>query len=183
MAEPPNERKGGFLAFWATLPGMLTGLAALITAIVGAVGLWKSGSGGSSPPTPPATSVAPTTTGGGGGAADKSGRLSLGSGDSADLEQDQVGTSSSADLLFGPESTPTVHATGSSFLAPATGGLTHAGCTRVLTARHDSFVLVSQAAEHGLCVSTVEGHVAGVRIVKAPGVGNADLVLKFTVWR
>ena len=38
--EPSPDRKGGFLAFWTTLPGILTGLAALITAIVGAVGLW-----------------------------------------------------------------------------------------------------------------------------------------------
>ena len=110
------------------------------------------------------------------------GRLSLRSGDSADLEQRQIATSPSADLIFGPESTPTIHATGSSFLAPAASGLTLAGCTRALTTRHDSFELVSQAAEHGLCVSTVEGHVAGVRIVKGPGVGNAELVLAFTVW-
>jgi hypothetical protein len=39
---PEQDRKSGFLAFWATLPGILTGLAALITAVVGAVGLWKS---------------------------------------------------------------------------------------------------------------------------------------------
>jgi hypothetical protein len=183
--EPSNERKGGgFLAFWTTLPGILTGLAALITAIVGAVGLWKSQSDGSSAPTTAATtSVESTTTGGGGAAVSERGRLSLASGDAADLEQAHIGTSSTTDLIFGPESTPTIHATGSSFLAPAAGGLTEAGCTRALTTRHDSFELVSQAAEHGLCVSTVEGHVAGVRIVKGPGVGSADLVLAFTVWR
>jgi hypothetical protein len=38
--EPSSDRKGGFPAFWTTLPGILTGLAALITAIVGAVGVW-----------------------------------------------------------------------------------------------------------------------------------------------
>jgi hypothetical protein len=186
--DPSTERKGGFLAFWTTLPGILTGLAALITAVVGAVGLWKSQSGGSSAPatvgsTAATTSVEARTTGGGGTALSEHGRLSLGAGDSADLEQDQIGTSSTADLIFGPESTPTVHATGSSFLARAADGLTRASCTRALTTRQASFELVSQAAEHGLCVSTVEGHVAGVRIVKGPGVGNADLVLEYTVWR
>jgi hypothetical protein len=182
MAEPSNERKGGFLAFWTTLPGILTGLAALVTAIVGVVGLWRSQSDGSgSPSTAAATTVAATATGGSEAAV--SGRLSLASGDSADLERDRIETSSAADLSFGPESTPTIHATGSSFLAPATGGLTQAGCSAALTTRRDAFVPVSQAAEHGLCVSTAEGHVAGVRIVKAPGVGNADLVLTFTVWR
>src|SRR5580765_698092 len=53
--EPSNERKGGFLAFWTTLPGILTGVAALITAIVGVVGLWKSQNDGSSAPTTAAT--------------------------------------------------------------------------------------------------------------------------------
>jgi hypothetical protein len=182
--EPSNERKGGFLAFWTTLPGILTGLAALITAIVGVVGLWKSQNDGSSAPTTAATTIVEsTTTGGDGTAGSGRGQLSLGSSDEADLEQGQIGTSSTADLIFGPESTPTIHATGSSFLAPAAGGLTQAGCTRALMTSHKSFELVSEAAEHGLCVSTVEGHVAGVRIVKRPGVGNADLVLAFTVWR
>ena len=177
-----DERKSGFLAFWTTLPGVLTGLAALITAIIGAVGLWKSQSDGSNAPTTAAATTVESTSSGGGAAVSERGRLSLGSGDVADLEQGQIGTSSTGDLIFGPESTPTIHATGSSFLAPSASGLTLAGCTRALTTRHDSFELVSQAAEHGLCVSTVEGHVAGVRIVKGPGVGNAELVLAFTVW-
>jgi hypothetical protein len=181
--EPSNDRKGGFLAFWTTLPGILTGLAALITAIVGAVGLWRSQHDVSSAPTTAATTSVESTAGGGGASVTGRGRLSLGSGDEADLEQGQIGTSSTADLIFGPESTPTVLATGSSFLAPAAGTLTKAGCTRALRTRHDTFELVSRASEQGLCVSTVEGNVAGVRIVKRPGVGNANLVLAFTVWR
>ena len=55
--------------------------------------------------------------------------------------------------------------------------------SNALTTRRDALVPVSRAAHQGLCVSTAEGHVAGVPIVKAPGVGNADLVLTFTVWR
>lgn len=39
MTEPQRERhgNGGFLAFWMTLPGILTGVAAVITAIVGLI--------------------------------------------------------------------------------------------------------------------------------------------------
>jgi hypothetical protein len=58
---PEQDRKGGFLAFWTTLPGILTGLAALITAVVGAIGLWKSQSGGNHPSASPESSLTTST--------------------------------------------------------------------------------------------------------------------------
>jgi hypothetical protein len=38
-------RRGGFWTFWTTLPGILTGLAALVTAIVGLLALFNGGGG------------------------------------------------------------------------------------------------------------------------------------------
>jgi hypothetical protein len=59
----PDEesRKRGFLAFWTTLPGTLTGLAALITAVVGAVALFKSTENGGNSSAPPANPPPPIT--------------------------------------------------------------------------------------------------------------------------
>src|SRR2546423_15298620 len=101
--EPSSDRKGGFLAFWTTLPGILTGVAALITAVVGAIGLWKSKSDDNSKlssanPPAPATSVAETGAPSGQVAR---GRLSLVRGDWADIERGQVGNSTNADVIFG----------------------------------------------------------------------------------
>lgn len=136
--EPSNDRKGGFLAFWTTLPRILTGLAALITAVVGAVGLWRSQHDGSTAPTSAATTCVESTADGGearsqGAAGSRSAPATR-----PTSSRGQIGTSSTADLIFGPESTPTILATGSSFLAPAAGTLTKAACTRALRTRHDA---------------------------------------------
>src|SRR5436309_10507434 len=119
--EADQSRKSAFLSFWTTLPGILTGLAALITAVVGAVALWKTQGGNTSPTTagPETVTLSKTPTIGAGGHSFLStGRVSLARGDSADLERGQIGVSTDADVSFGPESTPTLHAGPPAFLAP-----------------------------------------------------------------
>ncbi len=46
MAGPDNTNSKSFWTFWTTLPGLMTALATLITAIVGAFALWPPGGGG-----------------------------------------------------------------------------------------------------------------------------------------
>lgn len=181
MPEEENG-KGGFLAFWTTLPGILTGLAALITAVVGAVAVFQTQGGGDS--SPATTGEAVTTPDGSSvpGAPSK-GRLSLVSGDAANLEMGQIDQSSDADVIFGPETTPTLHATGAASLAPVDTQPTRAACIAALDARDDSFETVSTVERKSICVSTPEGNVAVVRILGAPGPGSAKLVLGYTVWR
>jgi hypothetical protein len=173
--EPSSDRKGGFLAFWTTLPGILTGLAALITAIVGAVGLWKSQSGGGDNGGVQAPVVATTDITG------VSHQLSLPPGDGADLEKGQIGSLVNTDLAFGPESTPTLRAGASTFFAPVEGTPNKARSAAALSSRHDTSEIVSQVERSWVCMST-EGKVAGVRIIKAPGVGSAKLVLAYVIW-
>jgi hypothetical protein len=180
--EPSSDRKGGFLAFWTTLPGILTGVAALITAVVGVIGLWKSQSGDGSDNGTPATVIA-TTDIVGTSHNRLSGRLSLARGDSADLEQGQIGSSPTADLTFGPETTPTLRNAGSTFFAPFKGVPTRTRCGLALRGRHDTSELVAQFEGSWICVSTAEGNVAAVKILSAPGVGSSKLVLAFTAWR
>ena len=185
MAE--QDRKGGFLAFWTTLPGILTGLAALITAVVGAIALFKTqdnGSSGSSPANPPAAITSSGKTTRSQGTVVK-GRVSLVRGDSADLERGLIGNSTDVDLTFGPETTPTIHYAGAStsFFAPVDARPTKSACVAALNGRHDTEELVSEIERKWTCVSTTEGNVAIVRVVSAPGVGSAKLVLSYAVWR
>jgi hypothetical protein len=56
-------------------------------------------------------------------------------------------------------------------------------CVRALSGRRDAFEVLSELDTKRICVSTTEGHVAVVRVLRTPGVGNARLVLGYTVWR
>jgi hypothetical protein len=185
--EPSSQRRGAFLAFWTTLPGILTGVAALITAVVGAIGLWKSQSGGGSSPAPTQAVTAGAATEPSGSQSGDSGavrgRLSLVRGDSADLERGQIGSSATADVIFGPETTPNLFAAGSAFLAPVEAQPGKRSCAAALSTRHDAFEVVPELGTNWICVSTSEGNVAVVRILSSPGVGRAKLVLDYTVWR
>jgi hypothetical protein len=184
MSSMPEEqdRKSGFLAFWTTLPGILTGLAALITAVVGAIGLWKSQSGGSGSPATTAAAVTTTPSQGTTSAKPTAGRLSLVRGDAADLERGRIGNSTDADLSFGSETTPTLHYVPPSFFAPVDTRPTRAACVAALRGRRDTSEVLSDVDRKWICVSTTEGDVAFVRVVSEPGVGSAKLVLAYKVW-
>ena len=185
----PDEesRKSGFLAFWTTLPGILTGLAALITAIVGAVALFKTTDNGknTSPSANPAPSISvssETVPSQGSSSSKRGGQLSLARDDEADLERGLVGFSENADVQFGPETTPNLFGANSAFLAPLEGKPTKGACTAALNARHDAFEVLPQLDTRRICVSTSEGHVAVVQVLREPGVGSAKLVLGYTVF-
>ncbi|HEY6151277.1 MAG TPA: hypothetical protein VIW19_12220 [Gaiellaceae bacterium] len=178
----PDEesRKSGFLTFWTTLPGILTGLAALITAVVGALALFKTSDNGNHKGVDTGT---PVTINVSHSQSKSSGRLSLVSGDPADLETGQIGQSIDADVAFGPETTPTLGATPSASLAPVDTRPTRAECAAALRARHDGAEIVSRVERKWICVSTAEKNIAVVRILSAPGPGSAKLVLGYTAWR
>src|SRR3954453_14419209 len=185
--ERPGDSKGRFLTFWTTLPGVLTGLAALLTAVVGLATLWHSGDkqdGASTPGGATATSQAGTETSGKTATPAgvlHTGRVSLNNGDSLDLERGVIGPAG-GDVGFGPESTPTLHASASAFLAPIDGAAGKTACTAALSSRHDGTEIIPNLTSDTVCVSTAEGHVGFVKVVAAPGVGNANLTLDYTVW-
>jgi hypothetical protein len=194
--EPPKKAggrgSGGFLAFWTTLPGILTGVAALITAIVGLATLVHSWTGDGQTESQSGTAVASsssTTMSSGSGAsgddsagATENGRLALHRGDEADLEQGLIGLSPNDDVMFGPESTPYLHAAGTAFLAPLQKPPSKAKCRDALAGRRDAFEAIEELSAPWVCVSTSESHIAFVEILQAPGVGSAELDLKYTVW-
>ena len=188
---PTSEAEGkgkGFLAFWTTLPGILTGVAAVLTAIVGLITVLHSGSSGSSTASPSGqasvtTSAATQSTPSPVAGVLAQGRLAMTRGDSGDLERGVIEISTNSDVTFGPEVTPFLHAAGTAFLAPTQGPASKGACTTALGARHDAFESLPRLDTKLICVSTNEGHVAVVRIVSLPGVGSAQLVLESTVWQ
>jgi hypothetical protein len=185
----PDEesRKSGFLAFWTTLPGILTGLAALITAVVGAVALFKTTDNGknTSPPATPPPSISVTSgtiPSQGSSSGTRRGEVSLARGDQVDLENGQIGFSGNSDLQLGPENSANLFGWNSAFLAPLETNPSKKACTAALRARNDPFEVLPQLDTKVVCVSTAEGNVAFVRVISEPGVGSAKLVLAYTVW-
>ena len=128
-----GKGKSGFLAFWTTLPGILTGVAAVVTAFVGLATFLRSTESAAVATTSRVTQPAALTAAPAGGGVLSHGRLSLRSGDQTDLETGVIGTSSGTDLSFGPESTPWLHAGADAFFAPVAATPTRAGCAAALT--------------------------------------------------
>jgi len=104
-AQPPESNtsgKGGFLTFWTTLPGILTGIAALITAIVGLATFLHSGKNTASTASPEqslaetanSTTAGATTSNSGPAGTIKEGRLALCRGDAGghDVQLRKLGT-------------------------------------------------------------------------------------------
>jgi hypothetical protein len=194
--DPPRRSAGRFWAFWTTLPGVLTGVAALITAVIGLVTLFHSAGGSSAPPVastsengPAVVSTSePSTTGQAPGVL-AHGQLSMSPGDHADLEHGRVGNAvSNGDLsLLGAGVGGHVYELTSlgGSLAPVSGrAINRATCVAALNAHTDSYEYLSGFdVGSQLCVQTSENNVAVVRIVVGPGVGSKQFVYAYTVWQ
>lgn len=190
---PAGSGGGRFRTFWTTLPGILTGVAALLTAIVGLVGLWHSAGNGTTGPTTlptsaysaPASGPGRTTTGGKPTGVLTSGRLTMMRLDEADLEQGLVGNAlPGADLVLDGGSQAHTLLSQGGFLAPTQGPASKSKCTAALNARHDALEDLYQLREESwLCLQTSEGHVAALRLTSLPGVGTPQLIFTYTVWQ
>ena len=197
-------KRAGLLAFWTTLPGIFTGAAALITAVAGLVAIFythndngssKSGSKPASATTaahssaahgtaakgsttsPPASQSGPTA------AVIAHGLVILRRMDAADLERGLIENAAGTDISFGPESTPYLHASGDTFLAPLSAPPSKSACRNALNTRHDAFEALPNLGTRVICVSTDEGHIAVVQVIRMPGVGSNTLTLAYRVWR
>jgi len=186
-------RRGGFWMFWTTLPGILTGVAALLTASVGLITALnrpgrdrsvtandKSIPVQSNPVSRPAvkSSAAPTGVFG-------QGRLTMKSPESADLEKGLVGTGVSGDDLY-------LHCSGvkcilnpmGSLMAVTEGPGDKASCTAALQSRRDGALYLEQARTgQTLCIQTTDGHVGALEIVGLPGVGSIEFVFDYALFR
>jgi hypothetical protein len=189
-----GPHKEGFLAFWTTLPGILTGVAALIAAIVSLVALLNtSGDKSTTPPasgstvpqpvSPDATrSTAPKSSGG----VFAQGEMTMMTPDDADLDGGHVGTSvSGSDLyLYCSAGECLLNPVGSGLMTRTSGPADKSTCTAALEARHDGALYLSQLEKNAwLCLQTSEAHIAALEPTSVPGVGTAKFVFRYTVWQ
>jgi hypothetical protein len=201
-SDAPNDgkpaRRGRFWAFWTTLPGLLTGVAAVITAIISLVAVFhpsghgSSGTAASTPTSrfgPSSDSTSATTTEAKTPGVLAQGQLSQQPGDAADLESGRTGNGMpSADLfLLGNGvggATYELTSLGGPLSVASSDTADKSACTAALTTHSDTYEYLSQLHVGSLlCVDTRENHVAVLRIVSLPGVGNSQLVYAYTVWQ
>ena len=190
----------GRLAFWTTIPGVLTGLAALLTAI-GGLAVVLHGTGGtaghgsvaetntvtrdngaaiSAVPSPLGTS---STSGTDGILAQST--LSMRVGDVANLEEGKVGSVYAPDLsFFYCSASRCLIQSLSGFLTVADVSASRASCVSALHARNDGTVdLTKLIVGSTLCTQTSSGHIAGLQVTGLPGVGSVNLTFAYSVWR
>jgi hypothetical protein len=199
---PPDDHKpagrGRFWTFWTTLPGILTGVAALITAMISLFTVFHtsghglSGTAASTRTTrfmPSSESTSATALVSQAPGVLAQGQLSQRPGENADLEGGRVGNGvASGDLsLLGNGVGGGVYELTSlgGPLAPLDGGtVDKAACTAALNAHSDGYEYLSQFhVGSALCVDTSKNHVAALRIISLPGVGDSRFVYDYTVWQ
>lgn len=183
-------RPGGFWTFWTTLPGILTGIAALITASVGLItALNRSGRERTVAPSDkpasaqsaPVSQPAPTPSVPPQGVLAQ-GRITMKSPDGADLENGIAGKGgdlylycSGIECLLNPMS---------SLLSVTDGPGDKASCAAALRSRREGAVrLQDLKVGQMLCVQTAKGHIGSLKIVGLPGVGSIEFVFDYTLFR
>jgi hypothetical protein len=190
---PQAPRRSGFLTFWTTLPGILTGSAAVITAIVGLVTLLNGfGTGqtnnganqvtaGQITQTPPPTTASSRPSN---GALIERNRFTMKSPDDADLETGLVGSGlSSVDLYLYCSGTQCLLNAMQSLLTTIDGPGAKSSCIAALSSRHDQALdLGDLRAGETLCIQTEEGHVGAIRILGLPGAGTIGFTFSYTLW-
>lgn len=195
---PPSRSpdQSRFLAFWATVPGILTGMAALITAGVGAFSLWHTLNTGRATPAPAVSAAAltvasPTLPSRGNGSPSiavlRQGQISLDCNSGANLERGQVGPSiPQPDFVWvGPHCEPgQLSMVASGHLAQAREPVDKQACVSTLTMSPNTYLsLDALSAGSWLCVETGGSqHVAALHILALPAPGAQQLTFTYSVW-
>jgi hypothetical protein len=187
-------RRNGFLTFWTTLPGILTGAAAVITAIVGLITLLNglgagqndNGANQMAPGQIRSTSAGPTTASSrpSNGVLIQRSRFTMKSPDDADLETGVVGSGlSSVDLYLYCSGTQCLLNAMRSLMTTIDGPGVKSSCIAALSSRHDQALdLGHLRTGETLCIQTEEGHVGALRILTLPGAGTIEFTFSYTLW-
>jgi hypothetical protein len=199
---PAGPSAGVLITFWSTLPGILTGIAASVTAVVGLIALLTGlgGPGGdhqtldqASGPSSQA-GAAQTPQGAHPSIAASvsprdvliGGRLTMESVDEADLETGVVrpGVAGGDLYLFCSGGSCGISAPGNGLITDAKQQVgTRSGCIEALTTRHDLTVdLGHLRVGQRICVQTNDGHISALTIVGLPQVGATQLTFSYTLW-
>jgi hypothetical protein len=187
-------RAGGFWTFWTTLPGILTGVAALITAIVGLItvlnrqGRERSATASdkaipvqSAPTSQPTAASSPPPAG-----VFAQGRLAMKSPDRADLEKGIAGTGGAGgvDLYLYCNGVECLLNPMGSLLTVTEAPGDKASCIAALKSRREGALRLQELTTgQRLCVQTAEGHVGALEILGLPESGSSEFVFSYTLFR
>lgn len=180
-------------AFWTTLPGILTGIAAVITASVGLITiLTRPGRerSGTSADKPAATSSAPrsepvATPSSPTAGVFAQGRITMRSPDNADLEKGLAGTGvTGEDLYLYCSGTDCLLNPMSSLMSVTDGPGDKASCAATLASRREGALrLQDMKTGEVLCIQTSDAHIGSLKILGLPGVGSNEFVFSYTLYR
>jgi hypothetical protein len=154
-------------SFWATLPGILTGVAAMITALVGVAALiigLRDGNG-------------PSTDHPNGGDGGDGSTVTMRVGDGLDVDTGSVGDVSGSEVFW--SSTGGWDLNGRR-AALAEGETDQAGCLEALEKRSDDFLRTSRFDDDVVCLETSEGAIAAV-FPSAPDTADR-MTVEVVVW-
>jgi hypothetical protein len=190
MSEPAGDKaaESGSTTFWKTVPGILTGVAALLSATAGLIVVLVQvfGMPGQDPAARSTTesSIAETTDTTTSAPAEAGvlhrDRIEMRDADYADLETGKVGLPPGTDFyLHGTDQLVTGYP-----MAPVSGPITKASCVEALSSREDRGAHISKVGDdQWLCVQTDEGNLAGMRIVQRPGPGKPSVGFEYVLWK
>jgi hypothetical protein len=190
-----TAHRGGFWTFWTTLPGILTGIAALVTAIVGLITVLNrpgrerniTANDKTVPMPSSSASAEPRATSSASpeGVFAK-GRLTMKSPDGADLEKGLVGSAvtGGGDLYLYCSGVDCILNPMSSLMTVTEGPGDKASCASALRSRRDGAVRLQQLkAGQILCVQTADGHIGALEVRGLPGVGSIEFAFDYTLFR
>ena len=162
-------------SFWTTLPGILTGVAALITALVGAAALILGLRDDTVTPTEPSTTQSTSeSTGGGNG---QGSTVEMRVGDGLDVDTGTVGDVSGSEVFWSSAGGWDLNGRRAALVE---GEPDQAACRAALEQRTDTFQPVGQFDDQVVCLETTEGVLAAV----APSTPDASgrMTVSVTVW-
>jgi hypothetical protein len=140
-------------SFWATMPGILTGIAALITALVGAAALiigLRDDTG---------TPSDPSTGGSNGGDGENASTVAMRVGDGLDVDTGKVGDVSDSEVFWSSTGGWDLNGNRAALLE---GEADHVRCIEALEQRTDDFLPVRRFDDDVVCLETTEGAIAAV---------------------
>jgi hypothetical protein len=186
--ERSGARRSRFLSFFTTLPGLLTAIAALLSAVTGLIVVIAKLEQGGGDGTASGTAGLPTSVGPS-ALIYHSGNLTVHAGDYVDLDKGLVGNGGNLDtdwhVADPPDPDWRLTTIWSGGMAPLGGSTTASrdACQTALGSRRDgAYVATPSSVNHWICVSTSDQRTAAFRFDRVSS-SPAELAVTFVVWR
>jgi hypothetical protein len=186
------QSKSDFVTFWTTLPGILTGVAALLTAVVGllaALNVFRTTTPAAAPPASTAISssaggqsTTPSSEPVGGALVIRRGTVSMSSSERVSLRTGQIISGVLDSDLYLSCGGTTCLLERNLVQVPSAGS--KEACSAALRQRTlETLEVTSLQPGAEVCVETHDSGIAGLRLSQIPGPGSSQLVFDYTLWQ